>query len=115
MGMKYSIVEINGRQFWFEVDKYYDLNFLNSELGKKVFFNHVLFLKDDEKVYIGTPFLKNVQVKANIMNHLQGSKITVYKMKSKKKFKKFHADHGENGLSRNELREKLQSRIAELK
>ena len=30
--MKYSIVEINGRQFWFEIDKYYDLNFLNSEL-----------------------------------------------------------------------------------
>jgi large subunit ribosomal protein L21 len=86
--MKYSIVEINGRQFWFEIDKYYDLNFLNSELGKKVFFNHVLFLKDDEKVYIGTPFLKNVQVKANIMNHLQGSKITVYKMKSKKKFRR---------------------------
>ena len=86
--MKYSIVEINGRQFWFEIDKYYDLNFLNSELGKKVFFNHVLFLKDDEKVYIGTPFLKNVQVKANIMNHLQGSKITVYKMKSKKKYRR---------------------------
>jgi large subunit ribosomal protein L21 len=56
--MKYSIVEINGRQFWFEIDKYYDLNFLDSELGKKIFFNHVLFLKDEQKVYIGTPFLK---------------------------------------------------------
>jgi large subunit ribosomal protein L21 len=86
--MKYSIVEINGRQLWFEIDKYYDLNFLDSELGKKKFFNHVLFLKDEQKVYIGTPFLKNVQVKANVMNHLQGSKITVYKMKSKKKFRR---------------------------
>lgn len=86
--MKYAIIEMFGRQFWFELEKYYDLNYLPSLAGKKIFLNQILFVNNNQKLYIGDPFLKNVQVYANILNHFNGSKIIVYKMRSKKKLRR---------------------------
>ena len=87
--MKYAIVEISGRQFLIETGKYYDFNRIPMELGKQITLNRVLLLNNgEENILIGKPYLKNVEIKGKILEHLRGKKTLVYKMRPKKKTRK---------------------------
>ena len=86
--MKYAIVEISGRQFWIEKEKYYDFNRIPTELGKQISLNRVLLLNDEGNILIGKPYLENVKIKGKILEHLRGKKTIVYKMRPKKKTRK---------------------------
>ena len=86
--MKYAIVEISGRQFWIETGKYYDLNRIQTELGKEITLNRVLLVNNDGELLIGKPYLDSVKVKGKILEHLRGRKTIVYKMRPKKKTRK---------------------------
>lgn len=86
--MKYAIVEISGRQFWVEKDKYYDFNRIPTELGKEISLNRILLFNNGGEIHIGKPYLENVQIKGKILEHLRGKKTIVYKMRPKKKTRK---------------------------
>ena len=42
----YAIAETSGQQFWFEVDRYYDIDRLNAKEKDKITLEKVLLLKD---------------------------------------------------------------------
>ena len=86
--MKYAIVEISGRQFWVEAGKYYDFNRINTDLGKQITLNRVLLSNNEGDLLIGKPYLESVKVKGQILEHMQGKKKIVYKMRPKKKTRK---------------------------
>jgi len=86
--MKYAIVEISGRQFWIEKNKYYDLNRIPTDLGKKIQLTRVLLLNNDGELFIGKPYVNNVSIKGKVLKHLRGQKTIVYKMRPKKKTRK---------------------------
>jgi len=72
--MKYAIVEISGRQFWIEKNKYYDLNRIPTDLGKKIQLTRVLLLNNDGELFIGKPYVNNVSIKGKVLKHLRGQK-----------------------------------------
>lgn len=82
--MTYAIIENSGRQFFTEPGKFIDLNHINGEVGQIIYFNRVLFLKDNELVEIGHPFIEKIKVKGIILKHFKSKKIIVYKMNPKK-------------------------------
>lgn len=85
----YAVVEISGRQFLIQKGKSYDFNRIPKKLGKQITFNRVLLLNDGIKnIFIGKPYLKNIQIKGKIICHLRGKKTIVYKMRPKKKTRK---------------------------
>ena len=86
--MKYAVVEMSGRQFWIETGKYYDFNRISTELGNQIIFNRVLLCNNEGEISFGKPYLKTVQVKGKILEHLRGKKTIVYKMRPKKKTRK---------------------------
>lgn len=87
--MRYVIVEISGRQFWIENFRWYDVNRIPTKVGKDIILNRVLLASDSSGyVKIGTPYLKNIKIRARIMKHLRGPKTIVYKMRPKKKTRK---------------------------
>lgn len=86
--MKYAIVEISGRQFWIETEKYYDFNRISTELGNQILFNRVLLLNNNGEILVGKPYLESVRVKGKILEHLRGKKTIIYKMRPKKKTRK---------------------------
>ena len=43
---------------------------------------------DGGKVLIGTPFLDNVTIETRVLGHEKGEKIRVFKMKSKKRYRR---------------------------
>jgi len=86
--MKYAIIEISGRQFWIEVGKYYDLNRIPTELGNNIILNRILLLNNEGVLFIGKPYLENIEIKGKVIEHLKNNKVISYKMKRKKKTRK---------------------------
>ena len=81
----YAIAETSGQQFWFEVDKYYDIDRLNAKEKDKITIDKILLIKDKDNVSIGKPYIKNAKIELEVVSHKRDKKIIVYKMRPKKK------------------------------
>ena len=81
----YAIAETSGQQFWFEVDRYYDIDRLNAKEKDKITLEKVLVLKDNESITIGKPYVKDAKIELEVVSHKRDKKILVYKMRPKKK------------------------------
>ena len=83
----YAIVEIAGQQFKVAKDQKVFVHRLATEEGKKVSFDNVLLIGDDNKVTIGAPAIGGAQVGAKVLRHLKGDKVIVFKKKRRKGYK----------------------------
>ncbi len=81
----YAIAETSGQQFWFEVDRYYDIDRLNSKEKDTITIEKILLIKDKDNVFIGKPYVKNAKIELEVVSHKRDKKIIVYKMRPKKK------------------------------
>ena len=82
---KYAIAETSGQQFWFEVDRYYDIDRLNVKEKDKIILEKVLLLKDKDSITLGKPYIKDAKIELEVVSHKRDKKILVYKMRPKKK------------------------------
>nr|YP_009394259.1 ribosomal protein L21 [Leptosiphonia brodiei]ARW62821.1 ribosomal protein L21 [Leptosiphonia brodiei] len=82
--MNYAIVDVGSSQIIIEPGKFYDLNYISANPGDIIYFNRVLFLNKDSNYSVGKPCLDKISIKATILKHLSGEKITVFKVKPKK-------------------------------
>ena len=81
----YAIAETSGQQFWFEVNRYYDIDRLNAKEKEKITIDKVLLLKDKSSITIGKPYVKDAKIELEVISHKRDKKILVYKMRPKKK------------------------------
>ena len=81
----YAIAETSGQQFWFEVNRYYDIDRLNAKEKEKITIEKVLLLKDKNSITIGKPYVKDAKIELEVVSHKRDKKILVYKMRPKKK------------------------------
>ena len=81
----YAIAETSGQQFWFEVNKYYDIDRLNAKEKDKITLDKVLLLKDKDSITVGKPYVKDAKIELEVVSHKRDKKILVYKMRPKKK------------------------------
>ena len=58
----YAIAETSGQQFWFEVDKYYDIDRLNAKEKDKISIDKILLIKDKDNISLGQPYVKNAKI-----------------------------------------------------
>ena len=86
--MEYVIIEASGRQHWIEPGKFIDVNNLALKSGSKILIRRILFGRNQEDIFIGKPYVSQVQVEATVGNHFLGPKVIVYKMKPKKKYRR---------------------------
>ena len=80
----YAIVEIAGQQFKVAKDQKVYVHRLQGEEGSKVTFDNVLLLDDAGNVTLGAPAIKGASVTAQILSHLKGDKVIVFKKKRRK-------------------------------
>ncbi|MCQ2350423.1 MAG: 50S ribosomal protein L21 [Paludibacteraceae bacterium] len=83
----YAIVEIAGQQFKVEKDQTLFVNRLNEERGAKVEFDKVLLLDADGKVKVGTPVVEGAKVLAEVVSHVKGDKVIVFKKRRRKGYR----------------------------
>jgi len=80
----YAIVTIAGQQFKVEKGKKVIVHQLPSEVGDEVTFEKVLLIENDGKISVGAPYVKEAAVTAQVLSHLRGDKIKVFKKKRRK-------------------------------
>ena len=84
----YAIVEIAGQQFKVAKDQKVYVHRLQAEEGSKVTFDNVLLLDNNGSVTIGAPAIEGASVTAQVLGHLKGDKVIVFKKKRRKGYQK---------------------------
>lgn len=82
----FAIVEIAGLQYKVEQDQKLYVNRLKAEKGDKLTFDKVL-LTENGTTTIGAPAVKGVSVEAEVLDHVKGDKVIVFKKKRRKGYK----------------------------
>ena len=83
----YAIIVTGGKQYKVEVGSEIMVEKLDEQIGANVNFD-VLMMADGEDVQIGTPVVKGVSAKAEVLEHGKGKKVVVFKYKPKKDYRK---------------------------
>ncbi|HLO57126.1 MAG TPA: 50S ribosomal protein L21 [Bacteroidales bacterium] len=91
----YAIVNIAGQQFKVEKGKKVFVHRLAGEVGEDVTFDKVMLISNDDKVNVGAPYLPDAVVLAQIVSHLRGDKVLVFKKKRRKTYQKLNG-HRQN-------------------
>jgi large subunit ribosomal protein L21 len=84
----YAIVDIAGKQFKVEANKYVYAPLLEGEAGKDVKFDQVLLIDDGSSVSVGSPVIKGASISGKIVEHVKGEKDIVFKKKRRKGYAK---------------------------
>lgn len=85
----YAVIETGGKQYLLENGDLFDHELIDGiEAGESVTFDKVLLVVDDGEVQVGTPYLDGVKVTGEVREQGRGERITVYKYKSKKGYRR---------------------------
>jgi len=83
----YAIVDIAGKQYKAEKDKFLYAPLMDEEEGAKIDFNKVLLVDNDGKIKVGSPTVKGAKVSAKVLEHVKGDKVIVFKKKRRKGYR----------------------------
>ncbi len=83
----YAIVEISGKQFKVEKNKFIYTDKVEPKSGKKVEFDNVLLISDKGKIKLGKPNVKGSKVTGEVLSQLKDDKVIVFKKKRRKGYK----------------------------
>lgn len=85
----YAVFQTGGKQFRAEPGSRLRIPTLEADVGDSVTFDHVLLAGDGgENVKVGAPTVDGASVKAEVIRHGRGDKITVFKRKRRKGYRK---------------------------
>lgn len=80
----YAIIEACGKQYKVVEGDVVFFEKLDTEAGKKINFDKVILVSDENGVQVGNPYVKGVKVEGKVVSHGKAKKIIVFKMKAKK-------------------------------
>jgi large subunit ribosomal protein L21 len=83
----YTVLETSGKQFKVAVGDVIDIEQVGREAGETISFDRVLMLVGDDTL-IGRPNLPQVKVTGEVVGEVKGPKITVFKHKRRKDYRK---------------------------
>jgi large subunit ribosomal protein L21 len=84
----YALIETGGKQYRVEKDSVLFIEKLDAAEGDTVTFEKVLLVSDEGNVKVGSPLVENAKVTGKVLKQGRSKKITVFKYKPKKNYKK---------------------------
>lgn len=84
----YAIVNINGVQQKVTPDAVLDIPRMTGEPGTKLTFNEVLIFADGDRISVGQPTVKGALVTAEVVEHLRGPKLRIFKFKRRREYRR---------------------------
>ncbi len=83
----YAIVEWGGKQYKVEEGTVLDLEKVPANEGDEVVFDKVLMYSDGDKIYVGSPYIPDVEVKVRVKEHRKGKKVIIFKYRRRHKYR----------------------------
>lgn len=80
----YAVVETGSKQYRVAPGDTIEVESLDTEAGKEVTLNRVLFVANDGKFIVGAPTVDNAAVVADVVSHIRGPKVIAFKMRRRK-------------------------------
>ena len=86
----YVIVDIQGQQFKVEKDQKLFVHRIDANEGDIVEFAKVLLIGNDNDFTIGSPTIDGAKVVLEVLSHVKGDKVLVFKKKRRKGYRKLN-------------------------
>lgn len=74
----FAIVEIGGKQYLVKESDSIRVEKIKGDIGSDFVIENVLFIKNDGKILVGTPYVKDAKVHCKITNQIREKKIKVF-------------------------------------
>ena len=84
----YAIVNINGIQTRVAPDDVLAVARLAGQPGDRLTFDQVLLLSDGDKVVVGRPYVEGAHLTAELVEHLRGPKLRIFKFKRRRDYRR---------------------------
>lgn len=84
----YAVVETGGKQYRVAPGGVIAVERLPGSVGDVVELSRVLLIGDGEKVKVGSPIVSGARVRATILEEIRGPKITVFKFRRRRKYRR---------------------------
>ena len=84
----YAIVNINGIQTKVVPDEVLSVARLTGQPGDTLTFDQVLLVSDGEKIAFGQPYLEGASLTAELVEHLRGPKLKIFKFKRRREYRR---------------------------
>ncbi|MEY3471075.1 MAG: hypothetical protein RLZZ223_425 [Candidatus Parcubacteria bacterium] len=82
----FAIIRTGGKQYPVEKGTVLKIEKLSQEPGSEIIFDNVLLVDNNSEILLGTPVLKQAQVKAKVLTQGRGKKQIVFKYKNKTRY-----------------------------
>ena len=91
----YAVIKTGGKQYKVAPGEKLKVEQIPADVGAEVVIDQVLMVGDGESVRLGQPIVSGVTVKATVVAHGRGEKVTIFKMRRRKHYQK-HQGHRQN-------------------
>ncbi|RAX54279.1 50S ribosomal protein L21 [Helicobacter sp. 16-1353] len=79
-----AIIKNGGKQYKIQAGDIILLDKINLEPKSSIEFNEILALIENDSIDVGTPFVENAKVKAEVINHGRARKVITFKKRRRK-------------------------------
>tara|TARA_B100001939_G_scaffold66831_1_gene55659 strand:+ start:67 stop:729 length:663 start_codon:yes stop_codon:yes gene_type:complete len=84
----YAVLKTGGKQYKVSENDVIIVERLSGESGAKINLDNVLMIGEGENTTVGTPIIEGALVAAEVLEHKRGDKITVFKKKRRKNYRR---------------------------
>jgi len=91
----YAVVKTGGKQYRVSPGEKLKVEQIPADIGSEIVLDQVLMVADGDIVTLGTPVVAGTSVKAKVLSHGRGKKVTIFKMRRRKHYQK-HQGHRQN-------------------
>jgi large subunit ribosomal protein L21 len=84
----FAVIKTGGKQYKVQEGDVLNVEKLSMKKDQKVTFDKVLLVEDEGKTLIGTPFVENALVRAEVIENFKDKKVIVFKKKRRKQYRR---------------------------
>ena len=84
----YAVISTGGKQYRLSEGDVVRVERLSGEIGDQVVFDEVQLIGGDEEAVVGKPVVAGARVVGTILDHGKGDKVTVFRFKRRKMYRK---------------------------
>jgi large subunit ribosomal protein L21 len=91
----YAVIKTGGKQYRVAQGERLKVESIAADVGAEIVLDQVLMVADGENLKMGSPLVSGATVKATVVSHGRGEKISIFKMRRRKHYRK-HQGHRQN-------------------